>query len=116
MAKIRFITLEKLLEMMENGETFTLVDTLDSDSFEKEHIPGAINIPSGSILPDANDKVDSDSPVVTYCAGYTCEASTIAARKLVAVGHAEVFDFKGGLKLWQNAGLELESGSGLKQG
>mgnify|MGYP006279345385 CR=1 FL=1 len=109
MSKIRFITLEKLLEMKENGEPFALVDTLGEESYGEEHIPGAVNLPLDSIVRRARNEVDANIPVVTYCASYTCEASTLAARKLVDTGFDKVFDFKGGLEVWKKAGFDTES-------
>ncbi|MFW5893794.1 MAG: rhodanese-like domain-containing protein [Verrucomicrobiota bacterium] len=109
MSKIRFITIEKLLEMKENEEPFTLVDTLGEESYREEHIPGAINVPVESVVREIKGKVDADAPVVTYCAGYTCEASTLAARKLIDIGFEQIFDFKGGLHAWKNAGFDAES-------
>ena len=109
MAKVRFITLEKLLEMRENDEPFTLVDTLPEDTFADGHIPGAINIPSDEIVQQAAERIDKDKPVVTYCVGYACPASTVAARKLLDTGYTEVLDFKGGTDVWTEAGLDLET-------
>ncbi len=109
MSKVKLITLETLLEMKENNESFTLVDTLGEDSYREEHIPGAINLPVESIVREAKGKVDANAPVVTYCAGYTCEASTTAARKLGDTGFDRVLDFKGGLEAWKNAGFDTES-------
>ena len=109
MADVTFITLEKVLEMKANGKEFTLLDVLSEDDFNEGHIPGATNIPSEKIVAEAQKSVPRDRPVVTYCAGYECTASTIAARKLQDVGYSDVLDFKGGLQVWSNAGFELES-------
>ena len=108
MAKIRMVTLEKLLEMKANDESFTLVETLSEEAYKEGHIPGAINIPSDRIVRLAQDQLDKGETVVTYCADYACKASTIAAAKLIDTGFEDVLDFKGGKKLWVDAGLELE--------
>lgn len=109
MSKLIFITLEKVLEMKENGEPFTLVDTLPENFFKDCHLPGAINIPSKDIAQEAEKKIDRNIPVVTYCAGYTCPVSTRAAKKLLEMGYSQVFDFKGGIEIWKEAGLPLET-------
>ena len=44
MTKIKFMTIEQLLEMMENKEKFKLVEVLGQDSFRQGHLPSAINI------------------------------------------------------------------------
>ena len=109
MSKVKFITLEKLLEMKANEEEFTLVDALPKEAYEKGHLPGAVNIPSDDVADAASEKLEKNATIVTYCANYGCEASTIAARKLLDLDYANVVDFKGGKKVWQEAGFELES-------
>ena len=106
--KLRLITIEELLEMKANAVPFTLVDTLPSETYKKGHIPGAVNTPSDTIAQEADDKLDKNDTLVTYCAGYTCEASTVAARKLLDLGYERVLDFKGGKQAWQGGGFELE--------
>lgn len=108
MAAIKLITLEQLLEMQINNEPFTLVETLTDEDYKKGHIPGAINIPSDAIVRRAKDEVGKDDTVVTYCANYACQASTIAAKKLLDTGYSNVLDFKGGKQAWVDAGLDLE--------
>jgi rhodanese-related sulfurtransferase len=108
MAKLTFITLEKLLEMQANEEDFVLVDALDEDVYKEGHIPGAINIPSERIAQEAAEKVGQGATIVTYCANYKCEASTVAAAKLMDLGYENTLDFKAGKKAWKEAGFELE--------
>lgn len=108
MSKLRFITLETLLEMKENKESFTLADALPEASYREGHIPGAINLPAGTIAKLAKNTLDKKTMIITYCGSYACHASTIAARKLLDLGYENVADFKGGKKAWQNAGLEFE--------
>jgi len=107
--KLRLVTIEEVLEMKANDIPFTLVDTLPSETFKKGHIPGAVNTPSDTIAQEAEDKLDKSNTLVTYCAGYTCKASTVAARKLLDLGYERVLDFKGGKKAWEAAGFNLET-------
>jgi rhodanese-related sulfurtransferase len=108
MKRLQFITLETPLEMRENKDRFILVDALTEDIYREEHIPGAINMPSGKIAQLATAQLDKTDRIVTCCGNYSCKASTIAARKLMELGYENVADFKGGKKAWQSAGLELE--------
>jgi rhodanese-related sulfurtransferase len=109
MSRLAFITLEKLLEMKENGDPFVLIEVLPNDEFNTGHIPGAINIPVDTIAKDASAEIDQNATIVTYCANYACHASTNAARKLLQTGYRDVLDFKAGKKAWKEAGLDLES-------
>lgn len=108
-AKLSFLSLEQLLEMKENGESFTLVEALAKEDYDKGHIPGAVNLPPDQADVKASEVLpEKDAKLIVYCASYKCQASTKTARKLMEMGYSNVFDFKGGKKLWQEAELPLE--------
>jgi len=106
--KLQFVSKEKILEMMENKEPFTLVEVLSEESYGKGHIPQAINIPADQIEEKApNTLPDKNALIVVYCSSFTCTASTGTARKLQSMGYTNVLDYKGGKKDWQTADLPL---------
>lgn len=109
MKRIQFISLEQLLEMQANKDPFALVEVLPPGSFQKGHLPGAINIPTDDLKDQAEDRFDKKETVVVYCANYHCHASTQAAEILLELGFENVLDFKGGKDVWEKAGLKLES-------
>jgi len=108
MARLNFITLEKLMEMKENEDDFTLIEVLSEDAYNKEHIPGAINIPADEIEDRAESELDKDKVIVVYCANYHCKASTKAGNILTDMGFEYVLDYKAGKKAWKEADLEME--------
>lgn len=108
MARLNFITLEKLMEMKENDDDFTLVEVLSEDMYDDWHIPGAINIPASEMEDRAEEELDKDEVIVVYCANYHCEASTKAGRALTNMGFEYVLDYKAGKKAWEEAELEME--------
>ena len=108
MVRIRFITIEQLLEMIENKDNFKLVEVLSEDSYKEGHIPGAINIPVDRLQKEASSKLEKTDTIVVYCASYHCNASTRAAEMLLNMGYKKTLDFKGSKKLWVDSGLELE--------
>ena len=109
MSRIRFISIEELLEMQANDQDFKLVDVLSEKNFNESHIPGAINIPFDDLDEKALAKgnVTKDDTIVVYCASYACQKSTKAAKKLSAMGYENTFDFKAGKRGWKHAGLQL---------
>ena len=111
-AGIVFVTKDELLARMQGGDEFVLVDVLGPDSFKTNHIKGAINIPLGSIEGTAPKALNKDDTIMVYCGSFQCPASTAAAEKLMAMGYTKVYDYKGGLKEWMEAGLPVESGAG----
>ena len=59
-------------------------------------------------IEESLDKLpDKDSPIVLYCR--SGRMSTIAAEALVALGYTRVFELKGGMVAWEQAGLPLET-------
>ena len=108
MQKVKFITLEQLLEMRANGEAFKLVEVLSAEDFAKGHVPGAINLPLTNLRNLAKEHLDKNEPIVVYCLSYHCQASTNAARLLLMMGYSRTLDFKAGKEGWVKAGLELE--------
>jgi rhodanese-related sulfurtransferase len=98
------------LEMVLGGPQHArLIDVLPEESFEKEHIEGAVNIPvrHDDFVRRVEDLVDEkDNSVIVYCASKECDASPTAARKLEQAGFSNVYDFEGGIKEWKDAGYK----------
>ncbi len=101
----RTISRDHLRQMMDRKMSFALIDVLDAEEFNESHLPDAVNIPWDdtfnstvtAAFPDKNRKI------VVYCAGPTCDASTLAARALASLGYMRVRDFKGGAQAWRDA-------------
>ena len=108
MEKVKFITIETLLEMRENKEPFKLVEVLAEEEYQKGHIPGAMHIDVDELSEKAAMLLKKNETIVTYCASYGCHASTNAARMLLELGYGKVLDFKAGKRGWVHVGLDLE--------
>ena len=106
MAKIKFLSLDGLLEMQANNEKFRLIEVLKHERFIEGHIHGAISMPLDTISQNAK-KLRKSEKIVVYCASYGCHASTNAAGILLKMGFKNTLDFKGGKQAWEAAGLEL---------
>ncbi len=105
MNKLRLLSLEGLLELKLNEEPFQLVEVLPAEQYRDRHIPGAENLPLEELSGTAGDRLNPKITVVVYCSGYSCTASTRAARQLTEMGFPDVLDFKGGKRGWAAAGL-----------
>ena len=100
------INRNELKEMNQSHQDFVLINVLEQEQFNKEHIRTSINIPVGD--DDFVGKVKEvagtkDRNVVVYCASFDCDASTKAAKKLEDAGFKCVFDYEGGTKDWMEA-------------
>lgn len=105
---IKEISIDQLLQLQVSAEHFTLVDVLPKEHFEREHIKGAISLPVTEIESRAKECLRREDTIVVYCASFQCQASTHAAAKLLALGFRNVFDYKGGLEDYKQAGFALE--------
>jgi rhodanese-related sulfurtransferase len=110
------ISREEIRTLSGGGSRDTmLINVLDQDHFDKEHIPGSMNVP----LSDANflSRVEEmsggkDQDIVVYCASKDCPASRQAAEKLTAAGFTRVRAYEGGIKDWRMAGMPIDAGVG----
>lgn len=105
------INREELRRAIEEGSVVVL-EALPPMHFDKEHLPGARNLPlddldelAGQLMPD------KDQAIVTYCANDACRNSAIAAERLRGLGYANVREYRGGKQEWIEAGLPVEVGA-----
>jgi rhodanese-related sulfurtransferase len=94
---------DELEEKLANDE-ITLIEVLDEEEYERNHIKGAINVPLSEIGREIKGKFSQDEEIVVYCADSSCGASPKAAEKLDELGFENVFDYQGGKKDWKEAG------------
>ena len=106
---ISTISRNELIERMDQGCDFALVETLPSAAYHQARLPGAINLPpdqiselAASLLPDKTIEI------VVYGASLTCFDSQNAALELEALGYANIRNYVGGKKDWFDAGLRIE--------
>ncbi len=105
---VETITAQELKEKKDNADEFVLVDVLGEDSYQEQHIPGAINIPVTQIEEQASQHIpETGTEIVVYCADTECHASPKAAEKLEELGYTNVKDFEAGLAGWEEAGYQF---------
>ena len=85
---------------LEAGEHIIVIDARSTEAFQREHIPGAINIPHRSMTTETTDQLDKTAVVVTYCDGIGCNASTKSALNMLQRGF-RVKELIGGLDWWR---------------
>jgi rhodanese-related sulfurtransferase len=98
----------------ENGkrdEGYALVNVLAREQYEREHIPGSINIPREQ-LDEFDRHFDKEKKIVVYCASEECPASNQAAQALSERGFRHVYDYEGGMSDWREAGNPVETARG----
>jgi rhodanese-related sulfurtransferase len=102
-----------LFRAMEEGKDFVPLDTRKSTAFNKEHIPGAINLPHREIDEISTSGLDRTKTYACYCKGSGCNASTHGALKMAKLGF-KVKEVYGGLESWKSDGYSTEGTHSLK--
>jgi rhodanese-related sulfurtransferase len=109
--KVKVMTPEKLNELMENYEIYTLIDVRQELEHYYGFIPGTVNIPRGSLEfrianPEFWEKTglyepEKDELIILYC--QKGERSVLAAESLMRLGYTNVYTLKDGWKAWELA-------------
>jgi rhodanese-related sulfurtransferase len=87
--------------------TLIVVDGRAAAAFEKEAIPGAINLPHREICVQSTAYLDKTKVYACYCDGIGCNASTKTALKLLTLGF-QVKELMGGLDWWIRDGYATQ--------
>ncbi len=96
-----------LFEAIGKGENVVPLDTRQALGFELEHIPGAINIPHGTMDEHSTGHLDKTKVYVCYCDGIGCNASTKGALNMTKLGF-KVKELIGGIAWWKYDGYPTE--------
>lgn len=104
------IDADGLLDKMDGGGDFLLVNVLSNEEFEKQRIPGSINIPvqAQGFEDAAEDILPQEAEIIVYCAGFECRASDTAVKMLEEVGYANLIEYEGGMEDWIEKGNPVE--------
>lgn len=94
-------------EALKRGENIIVIDARITESYEKEHIEGAINIPHRTMNEETTAHLDKNALYVTYCSGIGCNASTKGAFNLSKLGF-KVKELIGGIAWWKLEGYKTE--------
>jgi rhodanese-related sulfurtransferase len=86
-----------------------VVDARYAEAYEREHLPGAINLPVRDLDEAATAHLSRDALYVVYCWNESCHASAKAAQRLEALGF-KVKELHGGLQTWRKQGYPTERG------
>lgn len=92
------------------GENIVVIDARSAEAYDREHIPGAVNIPHRAMSEATTEGIDRTALVVTYCDGIGCNASTKGALNMVRLGF-RVKELMGGLDWWKRDGHATSEGT-----
>ena len=99
------IKADQVAKLVEEDQA-TMIDLAEKTTFEKGHIPGAVNMPGITFIDGSVGELDDKTkPVILIPMKGLIPMPVI--EYLNDAGVAEVYIFKGGLKEWKDSGLPL---------
>lgn len=105
-AEYHKLTAEQAKARLDSGDELILLDVRTAEEYAEKHIPGAVLLPNEEIgSEDPAALPEKDAEILIYCRSGNRSAQ--AAKKLVALGYTNVYDF-GGIKDWP---YETEAGA-----
>ena len=100
------IAAAQALSLLVSGEAL-FVDSRDAEEYEKDHIPGAVNVPMrkwNDFEPKIASLLPRDRTLVLYCYGAHCGLSTRQGKRLLALGYDKLLVLDYGWATWTKAG------------
>ena len=101
----KLLSVLQFSELMKDPDIVVL-DIRDKQSFETQHVPGAVAI-SDQIIGQLIRRKNKAQPVVVYC--YHGISSQDICRLLVAAGLTQVYNLEGGWQAWMEAQACMEA-------
>jgi rhodanese-related sulfurtransferase len=92
---------------LDKGEKIIVIDARSPQSYQKEHIPGAISLPHRTMTEESTRHLDHTALVVVYCDGIGCNASTKGSLNMSRLGF-RVKELLGGLDWWKRDGYKTD--------
>jgi polyisoprenoid-binding protein YceI len=107
----RVIDASRLQHWLKENEPPLILDVLPQESYDRKHLPGAqrAGVYEVSFLDQARAVVrDLNRSIVVYGAGPESKEASVAADKLLRAGFTSVWEFTGGLEIWEEQGFATE--------
>jgi rhodanese-related sulfurtransferase len=102
------ISREELEQLIHDGAVI-VVDALPRSYYDREHVPGAINLVESDVHELAAEVLPGkDAAIVTYCSNAACGNSQAVANRLERLGYTNVRKYRDGIQDWVEAGNATE--------
>jgi len=105
---VQAVRYDRLREMLDREGTL-LVDVRGAEAFAAGRLPRSVNVPFPAIR-RRYGRLDDAGRIVVYGEDWRDPLPIAAAKRLIALGYDNVFEFKGGVELWTDSGGELIRG------
>lgn len=117
--KYKLISTEDLKKKVDAKEDMIIVDTMPAKSYNKNHIPGAVNaelpVTMEEVTPEQKEAfikalgTDKNKEIILYCGFVGCERSHVGAMIAKEAGFTNVIRHPGGIGAWMEAQFPVEA-------
>jgi polyisoprenoid-binding protein YceI/rhodanese-related sulfurtransferase len=98
---------EELRDLIASRQVI-VIDALPPGYYDRQHLPGAINIVEADVARLAPVRLpDKSATIVTYCSNAACNNSQAVANRLEALGYTNVYKYVDGIQDWVEAGYDV---------
>ena len=101
------VSIKELKKAIEQ-KNVTVIDVNGTETWEKGHIPGAIDFESNAAKFESILPKDKNALIVAYCGGPKCKAYQAAAEAAAKLGYKNVKHMSAGISGWKEAGQKVE--------
>jgi rhodanese-related sulfurtransferase len=107
-SQIRYLD-DNALKAFVESKQFLVVDVRDKDEYEREHIPGAENMPLATLSTDVLSKMALEIKILLHCKSGRRTKLPENMEKFLSLAGCEVFSMEEGIEQWKRCGFETVS-------
>jgi molybdopterin/thiamine biosynthesis adenylyltransferase/rhodanese-related sulfurtransferase len=108
--RVELLPVERAREEIDSG--VRLIDVREQNEWNESHLRSATHVPQGELVERIDELVpDRSERLLLHCR--TDNRSSRMAQELAGLGYENVAVIEGGIVAWEEAGLPIESESGL---
>lgn len=117
---LQFVTSMEAMQILEQktgafgsiGDTVNVwLDPRTLEEYEEGHIPRAISLPFPEIEQSYESRLRSAASIVVYDTNWNDVIAVSASKRLMELGHSNVYTLKGGLEAWIADGQDVAKGA-----
>jgi len=98
----------KEVSKLSKSKKAVIIDVNGTESYQKGHVPGALNFDAIKDNLSAALPADKETVVVAYCGSPKCVAYQAAANAATKLGYKNVKHMSAGISGWKAAGEKME--------
>ena len=93
-----------------SAKTSAFIDPRSREIYSTKHIAGAISLPFEDMTLEAPGLLEKYDILIVYGTDYNDILATASSKRLMELGFKTVYTLEGGLKAWEKAGNEVQTG------